>query len=261
MTESQLVVSHVSKRFGGVVAADDLSTTIDGGTCTAIIGPNGAGKSTLLNMVCNLVLPDAGEILWRGQPLVGRSFRDVCGQGIQRMFQELRLFSSLTASENVAAGLLRERQGLGGLHWRSGGADRDHRVGEMLAALGLESVGRRRITDLSYAEQKLVALGRALVGRPGLLLLDEPASGLDKKSLDVVLRVLAEARERGSGILIVEHNLEIVGQMATRGLLLEEGRIVADGPPADVFRDSSFGRVFFSLRENPRAASTVPGEG
>lgn len=247
MKSANLHFEGVSKRFGGVVAANKITMSIDAGSCTAIIGPNGAGKSTLLNMVCNLVMPDRGEIYWRGEPVVGRSFRQVTGMGIQRMFQELRLFSSLTAVENVAAGLLRPTDHgrfTGG--WRHGSGFRG-RVAETMEELGLESVAHRHVTDLSYAEQKLVGLARALVSEPGLLLLDEPASGLDKQSLDIVLGALSKVREKGAGILIVEHNLEIVGQMASRGLLLEEGRIVADGTPEEVFRDSSFGRVYFSM--------------
>lgn len=247
MSASQLTISRVSKRFGGVVAAENLSTVIDGGTCTAIIGPNGAGKSTLLNMICNLVPPDAGDIYWRGQSLVGRSFRDIGALGIQRMFQDLRLFSSMTVAENIAAGLLRQHRGFAGIHWHTRSRGHGSVVAAMLARLRLEAVAHRNAGDLSYAYQKLVALGRALVGQPDLLLLDEPASGLDKSSLDLVLEVLAEVRAEGAGILIVEHNLEIVRQMATRGLLLEEGHIVADGVPEDVFRGSNFGRVFFSL--------------
>ncbi len=244
-----LYINHVSKRFGGVITSDNLSTTIDAGTCTAIIGPNGAGKSTLLNIVCGLIIPESGSITWRGEELIGKSFNEVGRRGIQRMFQDLRLFSSLTALENILSGLIGTRNGAPRLPVRRVKPDLA-RAFETLEQLGLLSAANRRIGELSYAEQKLVGLGRVLVSEPSLLVLDEPASGLDGTSLEIVVDSIKHAREQGCGVLIVEHNLEIVQRLATRGLLLEDGKIAADGPPAEVFESSDFGRVFFSLAES-----------
>lgn len=245
MGDDRLALSSVSKRFGGVVTASELSVSIDASECTAIVGPNGAGKSTILNMVCGLIRPDAGQIFWRGEDITGRRFSSIARRGVGRMFQDLQLFGSMSAYENILVGCV---EGIRLGPWIHGPSSKVRRsVWEVLERLNLLEAAGRQVDDLSYAEQKLVALGRTIVGRPGFLLLDEPASGLDHDSLDLVLDVIGELRSRGSGLVIVEHNLELVSKMATRALLLDGGRMVADDVPKRVFETSDFGRVFFSM--------------
>jgi ABC-type branched-subunit amino acid transport system ATPase component len=242
-----LVFDKVSKRFGGVITAAELSMSIDPSACTALVGPNGAGKTTFLNMACGLIRPDAGTISWRDRDITMLRFPDIARQGIGRMFQDLKAFEGLTVEENLICSFESSRFPLP--RWRGPNVSDREQVREILERLGLTGVRGRRVSELSYAEQKLVVLGRTVVGNPSFLMLDEPASGLDHTSLQIVLELLEHLRQRGLGILIVEHNLDVVSRMATRVLLLEEGRIAADGPPREVFEMSEFGRVFFSMQD------------
>ncbi len=256
-----LRVEGVHKRFGSVVACNDIHLELLPGTSTAIIGPNGAGKSTLLNIACGELLPDAGRVHWNGQSIIGHSVHKVARSGVTKMFQDLRLFESMTAYENVllyarTADASQMREPAGFLPGKTGSPQR--RTREVLQRMGLQKHANRCVADLSYAERKLVALGRAIVTGARLVLLDEPASGLDGHSIGLVLDMVGTLREAGALVLVVEHNLGIVEQLANRALLLEEGRVVADGSPGEVFRDSSFGRAFFSLV--PAGMNSLPKE-
>jgi branched-chain amino acid transport system ATP-binding protein len=250
MMSRSLSIQNVSKRFGSVVACDHVTTEIKSGTCTAIVGPNGAGKSTLLNIVCGEILADEGLVYWEGAALVGLRPQQIARLGVARMFQDLRLFDALSAYENllVAAQLTEAERRKGNPAFL-----KDPRPGKELALEALEQLGlrghaNRKVSDLSYAERKLVALGRVMVSRAGIALLDEPASGLDGRSLLITLRQVETMLAAGVVMLIVEHNLSLVRKMASRAILIETGRIVADGAPEEVFAASDFGRVYFSLQ-------------
>ncbi len=244
-----LRVERLSKRFGNVIACNELSMEFRPGTCTAVIGPNGAGKTTILNIVAGSLLPDLGSVQWNGIELVGRSQDAIARLGIVRMFQDLKVFDSLTVYENllVAAGRapgLARTWSLGKVR-----AAADATIDAVLARLGLTGSANRLVRDLSYAERKLVALGRVMCSEGKILLLDEPASGMDKTSLQVVLDAVSSLRQSGAIIIVVEHNLSIVQELASHALLLEEGRIIAAGEPAQLYRNSNFGRVYFSMQQ------------
>jgi ABC-type branched-subunit amino acid transport system ATPase component len=249
MSDRILRAQSVSKRFGSVVACDEVNLLIEPGTCTAIIGPNGAGKSTLLNIICGEVLPDRGVVTWQDTPLIGHSIQDIARLGIARMFQDLKLFDAMTVYEYllVYADTIARYRRTAPHRFVAGSDDVREQIEQALRRLRLLDSADRRVRDLSYAERKLVALGRVMITRAGVVLLDEPASGLDKANLDVVFEVVGMLRDSGAVLLVVEHNLSIVERLASRAILIEEGRIIADGTPAEVFRDSNFGRVYFSM--------------
>jgi branched-chain amino acid transport system ATP-binding protein len=234
-----LRVDGVSVRFGGLTALDDVSLDVSQGEVVGVIGPNGAGKTTLFNVICGFVRPDGGEVTWRGRSLEGRRPHDRSGLGIARTLQGVGLFGGLTALENVMAGAERRRRaGLISALLGLPRSDRDERALRAAALAALEGLGvadvAGRLPDtLPYPVQKRVALARALVAKPQLILLDEPAGGLggeDMKDLGERIRAL-----RGDmAVLLVEHHMDLVMSVCDRVVVLDFGRRIAEGTPAEV---------------------------
>jgi len=231
-----LELVNISKRFGPITACGGLNLAFAPGSATAIIGPNGAGKTTSMNLIAGALLPDAGQILWRGQDIAGLPQHRIARLGIARMFQDLKVFPSMTVLENLVAGRVGRRA-----------AGADAFVHAVLDRIGLRAHADRRCRDLSYAERKLTALGRVICAEADLVMLDEPASGLDGSSLATVLGLIAWLRAQSRTLIVVEHNLSVVAQVATRAVLIEDGKVVADGTPQEVFGRTDFGRIYFSL--------------
>jgi branched-chain amino acid transport system ATP-binding protein len=237
-----LRVDGVSVRFGGLTALDDVSLAVSHGEVVGVIGPNGAGKTTLFNVICGFVTPDAGAVAWRGRSLLGVRPHDLAGLGIARTLQGVGLFKGLTALENVMAGAQRRRRaGLASALLGLPRSDRDERALraaalEALDALGVADVAARLPGTLPYPIQKRVALARALVCEPQLILLDEPAGGLGGDDmLDLGERI---RRLRGDmAVLLVEHHMDLVMSVCDRVVVLDFGRRIAEGTPAEVQAD------------------------
>jgi ABC-type branched-subunit amino acid transport system ATPase component len=238
-----LELHGLSKRFGRIVACDRIELAFQPGSVTAIIGPNGADKTTMLNMIAGAFPPDAGSIRRGGIELVGLPPHRIARLGVARVFQDLKVFTSMTVLENLIAG----RMAVAGARPSARQAAADPLLLDVLARIGLAAQSGRRCRDLSYAERKLVALGRTICASGGPVLLDEPASGLDGQSLDVVLALVDWLKEEQRTRLLVEHNLSIIDRIATRAILLEEGRVIADGVPRELFSNTEFGRIYFSF--------------
>ena len=221
-----LSIEHVSRAFGGVLALDDLSVRIPDDAITAIIGPNGAGKTTLFNVITGYVAPQTGSLSFGGRRLNRLGPHRRARLGIVRTFQELRLFESLSVIDNLRLA------GLGSPL-------------PVMEELGLVEYATERTGALSYAIQKLVALGRALVMRPKLLLLDEPTSGLDGSSVNLMLDALARLRERAMGVCIIEHNLEVVRQLDPHVLCLHMGSLFAEGDLRTLSANAEVQQIFF----------------
>jgi branched-chain amino acid transport system ATP-binding protein len=237
---SSLEVAGVTVRFGGLTALDEVSLTVEPGEVVGVIGPNGAGKTTLFNVICGFVRADEGSVRWRGEPLDRVRPHSLAGLGIARTLQGVGLFAGLTALENVMAGAEHTRRA-GALSALLGIADGDERRLRELARAALRDAGVEQYADrlpgtLPYGVQKRVALARALVGEPELLLLDEPAGGLDSHDMDE----LAD-RVRGlkgeTSVLLVEHHMDLVMAICDRVVVLDFGRRVAEGTPAEVQAD------------------------
>jgi len=240
--EDLLVVDGLTVRFGGLTALHDVRLSVGAGTVVGVIGPNGAGKTTLFNVVCGFVRPQAGRVLWRGEPLVRHRTEHLARLGIVRTLQGLGLFPGLTVLENVLAGA--------GRHARTGvlaalaGAGRSARDEAALATRARETLGELGIADLAgrlpgvlpYGVRKRVALARALVADPDLLLLDEPASGLSAAELAELSTLIVSLR-RKMAIVLVEHHMDLVMQVCDRVVVLNFGEVIAAGTPAEIQAD------------------------
>ena len=218
-----LDVRNVSRRFGGIVAVNDLSFDAQRRKITALIGPNGAGKTTVFNLITRLYRPDAGEIAFDGESLLRTPAHRIVGRGIARTFQNVELFGSMTVLEHV---LVARRQ-------RRGRSAR-----EILGYVGLVANAHRLARELPYGVQKRVELARALASGPRLLLLDEPAGGLDHEEVAQLAGLIRRLRDDFElTILLVEHHMELVMGVAERVHILDFGRRIASGTPAEVQRE------------------------
>jgi branched-chain amino acid transport system ATP-binding protein len=218
-----LSLEHVTKRFGGVLAVDDVSLAVDTGQIAGLIGPNGAGKTTLFNLITRLYRPDSGEIAFDGESLLGTPPHGIVRRGIARTFQNVELFPTMTVLENV----------LVGSHARGERTARD-----LLAELGLGSVAGRRASGLPFGTMKRVELARALASEPRLLLLDEPAGGLNLEEVDELGGLIRGIRSSFHlTVLLVEHHMNLVMGVADRVHVLDFGHKIAEGLPAEVQRD------------------------
>jgi branched-chain amino acid transport system ATP-binding protein len=239
---SSLEVAGVTVRFGGLTALDGVSLSVGPGEVVGVIGPNGAGKTTLFNVVCGFVRAQAGSVRWDGAALDRVHPHELARRGIARTLQGVGLFAGLTALENVMVGAepTARAGALAGL-LALPRSDRDEaalreRAQAALAELGVGGCADRLPGTLPYGVQKRVALARALVARPRLLLLDEPAGGLDADDMtDLGERVAALKGE--TCVLLVEHHMDLVMQVCDRVVVLDFGRCIATGTPAEVQAD------------------------
>jgi branched-chain amino acid transport system ATP-binding protein len=240
MSAPALVLDGLAKTFGGLKAVDGVSFTVPDGGLTALIGPNGAGKTTLFNLITNLIPPDAGEVRFYGTALRARSPSAIARLGLLRTFQTARVFPGLTALENVMAGAhrLMRAQAAAQMLWlpaaRREEADLAARAEALLELLGLAAFRDRAATSLPIGAQKLIELGRALMARPRLLLLDEPAAGLNDAETAELAALLRAVRDSGVTIMVVEHNMSLVMDIADEVVVLDLGTTIAQGRPAEI---------------------------
>ena len=240
---------EVGKRFGGISALSEVSLSVEGGEAVGLVGPNGAGKTTLFNCLLGLLRPDAGRITFDGRDLLGMPVHRRARLGIGRTFQRMELFAEMTVREHLlVAG--RARRGDGRL-WKdllNQGAPRpgeEDEVDELLDRIGLRPVANRATESLTLGYGRLVELGRALMTRPRLLLLDEPSSGLDQDESLALAGVLERVRrDRGTAILLVEHDLAMVERLASRLYVLDFGRLIASGPQEEVLADPAVRKAY-----------------
>jgi branched-chain amino acid transport system ATP-binding protein len=242
-TGAGLEVRDVEVSFGGITALQGVSVDVSPGEVLGVIGPNGAGKTTLFNVICGFVRPNAGTLSWRGQSMTRVSPERLASLGIARTLQGVGLFAGLTVLENVMVGTQRFRKthvltAMLGLPW----SDRDERrlrdrAMAALAQLGCDDVVDRLPGTLPYAVQKRVALARALASEPELLLLDEPAGGLDARELSD-LGELIKSLGSTVGVMLVDHHMDFVVSVCDRLVVLDFGRVIADGEPPVVQRDA-----------------------
>lgn len=229
-----LEVDDVSMRFGGHLALSDVSIDVEEGTITGLIGPNGAGKTTLFNICSGLLSPTAGDVRVDGGSLVGMSPARRARVGMARTFQRLELFGSLTVRENIrVAGEIRNRWSI----LRRAGIDVAGETERILRLLGLEDVAEREVASVPTGQARLVELGRALMTRPRLLLLDEPASGQSDQETEVFGDLLRTLGDEGVTVLLVEHDMSLVMSVCDSVHVLDFGTIISSGTPEDVQRD------------------------
>jgi branched-chain amino acid transport system ATP-binding protein len=249
MTRGGLVVSEVSVAFGGLAALDQVSLEVTPGEVVGVIGPNGAGKTTLFNVICGFVRPSSGRLEFAARELRRHHPHDLAGRGIARTLQGVGLWPGLTVLGNVvAAAKVSSRAGFASSLLGLPRADRDEASlrGRALAALDELRIGDcadRMPGALPYAIQKRVALARALVIEPQLLLLDEPASGLSEGEMDELAALLRRLKDRMS-VLLVEHHMDLVMSVCDRLVVLDFGRVIATGSPADIKANPEVTRAY-----------------
>ncbi len=245
-----LEVTRLGKRFGGLQAVKDVSFRVEQGMVKAVIGPNGAGKTTLFNLVSGVTAPDEGAVTFRGQAIHGRPTHEVAALGLSRTFQQIRLFSGMTALENVMVGRHpRSKAGFlaGMLHlpwtWREE-REIEARARQELDFVGCGDLAGSDATSLSYGQQRGVELARALSADPDLLLLDEPAAGLNMKETAELAALIRRIRDRGVTVLLVEHDMGLVMEVSDEVAVLCFGQKIADAAPAEVQADPEVIRVY-----------------
>ena len=259
-----LEVRSVTVRFGGITALDDVSLTAAPRRVTGIIGPNGAGKTTLLNVLCGLVRPESGQIRFGGQELTRLRPHRLAALGIARTLQGVGLFDGLSVAENVMVGATSHARagfwsGLFGLP-RS---DRDERQLRQLAVEALDRVGAADLADampgtLAYGLRKRVALARALVARPRLLLLDEPASGLSESELPELGGLISRLTDDTS-VVVIEHRMDLMMSVCHTITVLDFGKVIADGTPAEVQASPAVTAAYLGVEAGGAAEVTGAG--
>jgi ABC-type branched-subunit amino acid transport system ATPase component len=238
-----LALKNVLRAFGGVRAVDDASFEVEKGEVHGLIGPNGAGKTTLLNLISGFIPPTSGSISLEGSRVDGQPPQRIARLGISRTYQNIRLFSGLLAVDNVVVGQhLRRRSPF----WkrlvflpaaRNEEAAAREKALEGLARVGLRERAFTRAADLSYGEQRRVEIARALAAGPKLLLLDEPTAGMNPSEAAEVARLVREVAREGRSVLLVEHNVRLVMELCDRITVLNFGKVIARGTPAEVAQD------------------------
>jgi branched-chain amino acid transport system ATP-binding protein len=232
---SLLRAERLDKSFGGVAAVQNVSIDVPQGAIFALIGPNGAGKSTLLNLLSGIYQPDSGTLSFDGADLIGLRAHERARRGIARTFQKIRLFKQLTLLENVLAGFHIHQDVPLWKCFLPGGVGRFREEAmELLQFVGLGARAAERAGALPYGQQRMLEIARALATRPKLFMLDEPAAGLNAAEVDLLLQKLALIRDRGATVLVVEHNMDLVMNVAQRVFVMDHGVALFDGTPREV---------------------------
>ena len=251
--DALLEVDHVTLRFGGVVALNDVSFSLRKGEIFGLIGPNGAGKTTCFNAMTGVYRPTSGGIRFNGESIVGKKKHEITRGGIARTFQNVRLFPEMTALENVMVGadahhktsvvsaLFRLPR-----HWREEREGRDRSM-ELLRFVGVDRRAGEVSRNLSYGEQRRLEIARALATNPTLLCLDEPAAGFNPAEKEALLQLIRRIRDTGVTILLIEHDMRLVMGVTDRIVVLEFGKKIAEGTPHEV-------------RDNPAVIAAYLGE-
>jgi branched-chain amino acid transport system ATP-binding protein len=254
VTAPALEAIGLTKSFGGVRAVNNVSFAVPEGSLTALIGPNGAGKTTLFNLVTRLYEPDAGEVRYHGRPLAGLAPAEIAALGLVRTFQAARIFPGMTALENVLAGahLHARARPWRQMLWLPAARREERELGRRAEALldlaGLAAFRDAAATDLPMGAQKLLEVIRALMARPRVVLLDEPAAGLNDAETAELASLLRAVRDSGITVAVVEHNMSLVMGVADQVIVLDLGAVIASGTPGEIQR-------------NPRVIEAYVGQG
>lgn len=242
--EVLLRITNLQKNFGGLKVTNNVSLDMRAGIVTTLVGPNGAGKTTLFNLITGHLAPTGGDILWKGESIVGHAHWKIARKGIARTFQDLRLFDQMTVQENVLT-VMEPVSWIWQPGGRAGRKAKEERVMDILGKTHLTSKAKTRAIDLSYAERKFLSLARIMATDAKMWLLDEPASGLDRGSYERFLALLRNEVKQGVTVCIIEHNLDIVIGISDRIAFLDQGKLLADGDPATVLKDPHLAAIYF----------------
>ena len=258
---SLLEATNVVKRFGGLVAVNNMSFSLEKGRIASIIGPNGAGKTTFFNALTGIYRPEEGNILFDGHSLVGLRSDQVAAAGISRTFQNIRLFGNMTVIENILVGMhVRLKQSLfhalfRGKAFHKEEAEAERTANSLMRYVGLVGVGNQLARNLPYGGQRRVEIARALAAEPTLLLLDEPTAGMNPQETQAAIQLFRRIRdEKGITILLIEHDMRVVMNISERISVMDYGEKIAEGSPEEIRKDQ---RVIEAYLGREAAASTA----
>jgi branched-chain amino acid transport system permease protein len=243
------------KRFGGVTAANDLSMVLRPDRVTALVGPNGAGKTTVFNLLTGFITPDSGTVLLDGEPLDGLSPWRRARRGVVRTFQDVRLFSGLSVLDNVLVAIPEQPgETLSSLYGqpatvRRRSTENVDRALEHLELVGLRDRAWESTASLGFGEQKLVSLARLAASEGEVLLLDEPASGVDRQWVEAILAFIRQVSAEGKTVCVVEHNLDVVRAVADHIYFMDTGTVIAEGPPEQLMADKELTSIYFGSNQ------------
>lgn len=241
--ETVLSITGASKRFGGLQALSDVQLQIRRGEVYGLIGPNGAGKTTFFNVITGLYTPDSGEFVLAGKPYKPQAVHQVAKAGIARTFQNIRLFADMTALENVMVGRhTRSTSGIVGAIFRTASFKQEEaairqKAQELLDYVGIGHLAPLRARTLSYGDQRRLEIARALATEPQLIALDEPAAGMNATEKVVLRELINKIRQDGRTVLLIEHDVKLVMGLCDRITVLDYGKVIASGTPAQVQKD------------------------
>lgn len=253
MSEVSLECRGLSKSFGGVHAVNDVGLAFERGKVTALIGPNGAGKTTLFHLITGTLRPDAGDVLYRGRSIVGLPPWGVAGLGVGRLFQDVRVFKRLTVLENVLVSIPHRRAAnplaalLARRRMRRDEAEHERQALRWLDFVALAERRAAAAAELSYGQQKLLAIARLLAAGADVLLLDEPTSGVHPTLAQRLLGVVRDLAGEGKTVVVIEHNMGVVLEVADWAYFMDEGRVAAAGVPREVLGDAAVRTRYIGL--------------
>ena len=232
-----LTIHNINKSFGGLHAVKDCSFTAEEGKITALIGPNGAGKTTAFNIISGTLRPDSGEVHLEGKPITGLHPHKITRRGMSRTFQISRNFEDLTVLENLIA--QSQYRGLRNLFRPAIAPSEEEKAMEMLEFLDISRLAREEARSLSYGQKKLMDLAALLMSNPRMILLDEPAGGVNPTLLATIVDHINELNKRGLTVLIVEHNMNLVMKISHKVVVMAYGTVIAEGDPLTIQDDPS----------------------
>lgn len=246
-----LVIEKLNKAFGGIVVADDIDLTLKAGHVLGLIGPNGAGKTSLFNLVCGVVKPDSGRITLAGQSLEALPIRARARAGLARTWQNLRLFPSLTVLDNLMLGPTQySADHLGDVLLRPATvarheAEARERALSILERTGLQEIAQKPIQDITFGQQKLVGVARAMMNDAKCLLLDEPMAGVEGQAYALIQKAVREIAASGVAICVVEHNVAFIRDLCDEGVFMFAGKVLARGTVETLIADPQLTELYF----------------
>lgn len=242
---TDIKINHLTKVFGGVRAVDDLTISIAGGVATGLIGPNGSGKTTLMNLITGLLNPDCGTIEIGAKTFDSINPRDLRALRIARTFQDGRLVDQLSVDDNLLLAIAENDTCKSLLQINTG--PMRQRLEQTLKKIGLVAHRKKTAEELSYGQRKLLELGRALIQDANIYLLDEPFSGLQEKMVENVLGLISELKQSGKTIVIIEHNMGLIKQIADKLIVLDHGQLLASGTPNTVLKNKAVQQAYLGV--------------